>query len=156
MKKLKTVDIVKTVTDICKKLDELDVYIDSLPTLHSEMDMRMSDLYHPIENEELTVKQAKRFTDEIQSVCNNRRIIKTDTAIAKVFRDNQGKLLQKDNRQLLLSRLNSLAKMKENTDYYYRVYTEGEINKLLGIRKTNTKKGVTKNVEEEEKSTEDM
>ena len=71
MKKLKTIDIIKSVTDICKKLDELDDYIDSLPELHSEMDLRMSDLYHPIENQGLTNSQAKRFTDEIQSVCNN-------------------------------------------------------------------------------------
>lgn len=147
MKKLKTIDIVKTVTDICKKLDDLDDYIDSLPNLHSEMDMRMSDLYHPIESEALTVVQAKRFTDEIQSVCNNRRLIKNDTAIAKVFRDNEGKLLQKTNRQLLLSRLCTLEKNKEKTDYSYRVYTEDEINKLLGIRKT---KGVKKDVENKE------
>lgn len=147
MKKLKTIDIVKTVTDICKKLDDLDDYIDSLPNLHSEMDMRMSDLYHPIESEALTVTQAKRFTDEIQSVCNNRRLIKNDTSIAKVFRDNEGKLLQKGNRQLLLSRLCTLEKNKEKTDYSYRVYTEDEINKLLGIRKT---KGVKKDVENKE------
>lgn len=147
MKKLKTIDIVKTVTDICKKLDDLDDYIDSLPNLHSEMDMRMSDLYHPIENEALTVTQAKRFTDEIQSVCNNRRLIKNDTAIAKVFRDNESKLLQKGNRQLLLSRLCTLEKNKEKTDYSYRVYTEDEINKLLGVRKN---KGVKKDVENKE------
>lgn len=153
MKKLKTIDIVKTVTDICKKLDDLDDYIDSLPNLHSEMDMRMSDLYHPIENEALTVTQAKRFTDEIQSVCNNRRLIKNDTAIAKVFRDNEGKLLQKGNRQLLLSRLCTLEKNKEKTDYSYRVYTEDEINKLLGVRKN---KGVKKDVENKEQTTEDM
>lgn len=153
MKKIKTVDIVKTVTEICKKLDDLDDYIDSLPTLHSEMDMRMSDLYHPIENKALSVTQAKRFTDEIQSVCNNRRIIKTDTAIAKVFKDNEGKLLQKGNRQILLARLLALAKQKEQTDYSYRVYSEDEINKLLGVRKT---KGVKKDVEDKEQSTEDM
>lgn len=155
MKKLKTIDIVKTVTDICKKLDDLDDYMDSLPGLHSELDMRMSDLYHPIGNETLTAAQAKRFTDEIQSVCNNRWIIKTDTAITKVFRDNQGKLLQKTNRQLLLAKLHSLAKHKEKTDYTYRVYTEDEINKLLGIRKTSTKKGGNKNGEEKE-ATKDM
>lgn len=153
MKKIKTIDIVKTVTEICKKLDDLDDYIDSLPTLHSEMDMRMSDLYHPIESEELTVTQAKRFTDEIQSVCNNRRVIKTDTSIAKVFKDNEGKLLQKGNRQILLSRLFALAKQKEQTDYSYRVYTEEEINKLLGVRKT---KGVKKDEEETEGTTKDM
>lgn len=153
MKKIKTVDIVKTVTDICKKLDDLDDYIDSLPTLHSEMDMRMSDLYHPIENEALTVTQAKRFTDEIQSVCNNRRIIKTDTSIAKVFKDNEGKLLQKANRQILLTRLFALVKQKEQTDYSYRVYSEEEINKLLGVRKT---KGVKKDVENKEQPAEDM
>lgn len=153
MKKIKTIDIVKTVTDICKKLDDLDDYIDSLPTLHSEMDMRMSDLYHPIENEALTVTQAKRFTDEIQSVCNNRRIIKTDTSIAKVFKDNEGKLLQKANRQILLTRLFALVKQKEQTDYSYRVYSEEEINKLLGVRKT---KGVKKDVENKEQPAEDM
>ena len=153
MKKIKTIDIVKTVTDICKKLDDLDDYIDSLPNLHSEMDMRMSDLYHPIENEALTVTQAKRFTDEIQSVCNNRRVIKTDTSIAKVFKDNESKLLQKGNRQILLSRLFTLAKQKEQTDYSYRVYTEDEINKLLGVRKN---KGAKKDVEEKEESTKDM
>lgn len=155
MKKLKTVDIIKTVSDVCKKLDELDEYIDSLPALHSEMDMRMSDLYHPIEHEALTVAQAKRFTDEIQSVCNNRRIIKTDTSYAKVFRDNINKLLQQGNRQILLSKLYALEKNKELTDYSYRVYTEDEINKLLGVRKTSTKGG-NKNVENEEKPTEDM
>lgn len=153
MKKLKTIDIIKSVTDICKKLDELDDYIDSLPELHSEMDLRMSDLYHPIENQGLTNSQAKRFTDEIQSVCNNRRIIKTDIAYAKVYRDNIGKLVQKDNRQMLLSKLNILAKQKETAPYRYRVYTDTEINKLLGVRKP---KGVKKDVEDKGQSTEDM
>ena len=141
MKKLKTIDIIKTVTDICKKLDELDEYIDSLPELHSEMDLRMSDLYHPIEDQVLTATQAKRFTDELQSVCNNRRIIKTDIAYAKVFRDNIGKLTQVNNRQILLSKLHLLAKQKETAPYKYRIYTDTEINKLLGIRKP---KGVIK------------
>ena len=145
MKKLKTIDIIKCVTDICKKLDELDEYIDSLPELHSEMDLRMSDLYHPIENQGLTTAQAKRFTDEIQSVCNNRRIIKTDIAYAKVFRDNIGKLTQKSNRQMLLSRLHLLAKQKEMAPYKYRVYSDSEMNKLLGIRKPRTKKESVEN-----------
>lgn len=134
MKKLKTINIVKHVQKICDLLDELDDYLDSLPELHSEMDLRMSDLYHPIENEKLTSTQAKRFTDEIQSVCNNRRIIKDDIAYSKVFRDNINKLIQKDNRQMLLSKLYTLLKQKEDAQYTYRVYSDGEINKLLGIK----------------------
>lgn len=135
MKTLKAIDIVKQVQKVCDLLDELDEYLDSLPELHSEMDLRMSDLYHPIENEKLTSTQAKRFTDEIKSVCNNRRIIKDDIAYAKVFRDNINKLVQKDNRQMLLSKLYTLAKQKEDAQYTYRVYSDEEINKLLGIKK---------------------
>lgn len=146
MKKIKTNDIIKRVASICDQLDELDDYLDSLPVLHSEMDLRMSDLYHPIENTGLTATQAKRFTDEIQSVCNNRRVIKTDISYAKVFRDNIGKLLQKGNRQLLMSKLYSLSKQKETTEYKYRVYSEQEIDKLLGAKKTN-KVIVTEEVE---------
>ena len=135
MKNLKGINIVKQVQKVCDLLDELDEYLDSLPELHSEMDLRMSDLYHPIENEKLTSTQAKRFTDEIKSVCNNRRIIKDDIAYAKVFRDNINKLVQKDNRQMLLSKLYTLAKQKEDAQYTYRVYSDEEINKLLGIKK---------------------
>lgn len=135
MKKLKVIDIVKQVQKVCDLLDELDEYLDSLPELHSEMDLRMSDLYHPIEFEKLTSTQAKRFTDEIKSVCNNRRIIKDDIAYSKVFRDNINKLLQKDNRQMLLTKLYTLAKQKEDVQYTYRVYSDEEINKLLGIKK---------------------
>ena len=135
MKNLKGINIVKQVQKVCDLLDELDEYLDSLPELHSEMDLRMSDLYHPIENEKLTSTQAKRFTDEIQSVCNNRRIIKDDIAYSKVYRDNINKLVQKDNRQMLLSKLYTLAKQKEDAQYTYRVYSDEEINKLLGIKK---------------------
>ena len=135
MKNLKGINIVKQVQKVCDLLDELDEYLDSLPELHSEMDLRMSDLYHPIENETLTSTQAKRFTDEIKSVCNNRRIIKDDIAYSKVFRDNINKLVQKDNRQMLLTKLYTLSKQKEDAQYTYRVYSDEEINKLLGIKK---------------------
>ena len=135
MKNLKGIDIVKQVQKVCDLLDELDEYLDSLPELHSEMDLRMSDLYHPIENEKLTSTQAKRFTDEIKSVCDNRRMIKDDIAYSKVFRDNINKLIQKDNRQMLLTKLYTLVKQKEDAQYTYRVYSDEEINKLLGIKK---------------------
>lgn len=134
MKKLKTINIVKHVQKICDLLDELDEYLDSLPELHSEMDLRMSDLYHPIENKKLTSTQAKRFTDEIQSVCNNRRVIKDDIAYSKVFRDNINKLVQKDNRQMLITKLHTLEKQKEDAQYTYRIYSNEEISKLLGIK----------------------
>ena len=153
MKKLKTIDIIKSLTDICKKLDELDDYIDSLPELHSEMDLRMSDLYHTIEMHELNTTQAKKLIDEIQTVCNNRRIVKIQLDYARSFRDNIGKLLQKGNRQILLSRLNTLVKQKATPEYTYRIYNDTEINKLLGVRKP---KEVKKDVEDKGQSTKDM
>lgn len=127
------INIVEKITQACKLLDEVDEYVRDLDDRHSMCDLRLSDMYHLIENndvDEWSKGELRNVTKEIKSVCEIRRKVKVDIGLRKIYWDNIGKLNNKVNRAMLLEKLNKGIK-SYNNDYSYRVYKQEELDKLV-------------------------
>lgn len=130
---MEDINIVEKITQACKLLDEVDEYVKDLDDRHSICDLRLSDMYHLIENnnvDEWSKGELKNVTKEIKSVCEIRRKVKVDIGLRKIYWDNIGKLNNKVNRAMLLEKLNKGMK-SYNSDYSYRIYKQDELDKLV-------------------------
>ena len=115
---------------IIELLDEIEIYSDELPLLLSNVDSGLSDLYHYIENNKLTTNQCYRIVKEIKKQRENRRTIKNNMELIKTYKIHQNKLLNKDNRKMLLAEINKTNK-RLNCKYQNRIYTEDSLNEIL-------------------------
>lgn len=130
---MNNVDIVANITEACRLLDEVEEFVKDLDDKHSMCDLRLSDMYHLIENNEVTEwskGELRNVVEEIKTICEVRRRVKVDIGLRKIYQDNIAKLNKAENRAILLEKLNYGAK-SYNTDYSYRVYKEEELNKLV-------------------------
>lgn len=126
-------DMVGKITDACRLLNEVDEYIKDLDDKHSTCDLRLSDMYHLIENNDIdswSKGELRNVAKEIKTVCEVRRKVKVEVGLRKVYQDNIGKLNNPGNRALLLEKINKAAKAY-NGDYSYRVYKQEDIDKLV-------------------------
>jgi hypothetical protein len=143
-----TFDMVGKITEACKLLNEVEEYVKDLDDRHSICDMKLSDMWHLIENndvEEWSKGELRNVAKEIKSVCEVRRKVKVNIGLRKIYQDNIGKLNNQVNRAMLLEKLNK-AQKSYNSDYTYRVYKEEEINKLVELKKESDDAPISENV----------
>lgn len=125
--------MVGKITEACRLLDEVEEYVKDLDDRHSLCDLKLSDMYHLIENnnvDEWSKSELKNVTKEIKNICEIRRKVKVDVGLRKIYQDNIAKLNKAENRAMLLEKLNHGAK-SYNTDYSYRVYKQDDLDKLV-------------------------
>lgn len=124
-------DVLKTITEIVDKLNEIDNYDTGLSQLLSEFDEREQDLLHYIENNKINMLWCYKFVRELKNVREKRRNIKNDMERIMKFKEQKTKLASTiDNRQLMLAELNKREKQL-NCPYKNRRYTEEELQKIL-------------------------
>ena len=70
-------DIIKNLTKSIKLLDEIEDEYERMPNAQSEIDSRISDVYHFIEHHHLNTSQRYRVVSLLQSLLEQRREIKT-------------------------------------------------------------------------------
>lgn len=113
-------------------LNKVDEYKDGLVDKLSEQDKKLSDLEHYIEENKLSTNQCYRMIKEIKKQREIRRKIKNDYTILTNYENNINKLINHDNRRLLLEKVYKINKSLD-TKYKNRIYTEEEINEILGV-----------------------
>lgn len=124
-------DVLKQITEIVDKLNELDNYDSGLPQLLSECNEREQDLLHYVENNKINVLWCYKYVKELKSVREKRRNIKNDIERINKYKEQKAKLASTiENRQLLLAELNKREKQL-NCPYKNRRYTEEELQKVL-------------------------
>lgn len=124
-------DVLKTITEIVDKLNEIDSYDNGLSQLLSECDEKEQDLLHYIENNKINMLWCYRFVRELKNVREKRRNIKNDMERIMKFKEQKTKLASTiDNRQLMLAELNKREKQL-NCPYKNRRYAEEELQKIL-------------------------
>lgn len=111
-------------------LNKVDEYIDTLVEELSNYDKRTTDLLHYIENNSLNAPQSCKIIKEIKKIRLERRKIKKDMELSKVYKDNINKLVNKDSRNMLTAKLHKTEKQLE-TEYQNRIYTQEDINNIL-------------------------
>lgn len=125
-------DVRTEIFNVVQELNEIDDYDNSLSNQLSICDSKISDLMHLIESEALKTNQCYRIVKELKKLRVERRKIKNDMDLLNTYRNNQQKLLNQNNRQMLLA---ELGKKEKTLNYKYnnRVYTEEEIKELIGV-----------------------
>ena len=125
-------DSLQKLTEVIKLLNEIEEYKNGLLEQLSEQDKKLSDLYHIIENQKLSTAQCYRIVKEMRKQRQIRRKIKNDIALFGTYDKHINKLLNENNRNMLLTELHKTNK-KLGIEYNNRMYTEEEINKILGV-----------------------
>lgn len=127
------INVKDKIIEVSKLLDELDKYDDNLSNMLSNVDSKICDLMHLIENNVLRTNQCYRVIRELHKLRLERRKIKNDMDLIQVFKFEKNKLLNIENRKFLLSAIGKENKRHQNAKYINRVYTEEEIKKLIGV-----------------------
>lgn len=124
------IDIITKVNEVSTLLDEIDDYFENLPNLQSNTDLIISDLYHYIEHNKLDAKASYRMIKELKENLLIRREYKEELELLRTLKQHQNKLLQKDNRKMLLSELGKTQK-RLKSDYKYRILSEEDIKEKM-------------------------
>jgi len=123
-------ELLEEITNAIKKLDEVEEYTDKLCEALSNEDQRTSDLLHYIENNNINAAQSCHLIKEIKKVRLERRKIKNDMEIARAFKDNINKLINAENRKMIMAKLHKTSKQLES-EYQNRVYSNEELTEIL-------------------------
>lgn len=127
------INVKEKIIEASKILDDLEEYDSGLSESLSKVDSKICDLMHLIECNKLKTNQCYRVIQELHKLRLERRKIKNDIELMNAFKQHQNKLLNLENRKILLSFIGKTDKALLNSKYNNRVYTEDELNELIGV-----------------------
>ena len=130
------IDVINEVKMITQSLNKLDEYFDNLSDLQREIDYKLSDLYHYIENNQLRTNECYRIIKEIKKQREIRRRLKNDYELLKIYKNNYARFNNENNRKMLLADINKTNK-ELNKSYKNRIYSEEEMNQILGKKEVD-------------------
>lgn len=118
-------DCVEKIKEIVILLDEVDEEYEMFPAKQSELDSKISDIYHYIEDNTMKSKNSYRIIKELKEILLKRKELKKEQSVLTVFQNNKNKLNISNNRKILLT---EVCKENKNWDkpYKYRTYDEDE------------------------------
>lgn len=131
--------IVEKIKEVVSKLDEIDNLINTQPQEMQNIDYKLSDLLHLIENNELGDKACINVVKKIHNLRKIRRSLKNEHEIENTYTTHKNKLIGKDTRSFLINEICKTDKQL-NKNYKNRVYTKEEINKLIAPKKVGRPK----------------
>lgn len=123
--------VLDNVREAVELLDDIDNLEDEFSKQESISDKKIDYWEHRIEFETIPVTQAYKIIKEIKRLRIARREAKRELWLIKVFRDNQGKLCNTDNRKMLLSNLYKTSNKQQNAQYSYDAYTTEELEEVF-------------------------
>ena len=126
----KTINIVCELDNAIEILNNTDEYTSTLIEELSVYDKKTTDLLHFIENNNLNAAQSCKVIKEIKKIRQERRKVKNDMEISKVYKDNINKLINKDSRNILMNKIHKTEKQLESK-YQNRIYTEEDIQNIF-------------------------
>jgi hypothetical protein len=126
--------IIDKITNAISILDEIDNMIKTQSEELQKVDYKLSDLYHLIENNELSDEASINVVREIHLLRKERRSLNNEHDLEVVYQNQKQKMIGNDSRQFLVTELNKTNK-RLNSEYKNRVYTEEEIEKLISPKK---------------------
>lgn len=123
-------EVVKTLQEITKKLNEIDTYYDGLTNELSEVDLKIQDLLHYIESHKISILWAYKYIVELKKLRLERRRIKNDMFVLGKYSEHKNKIISSGNRQFLMAELHKAEKQLE-APYKNRQYKDEEIEEIL-------------------------
>ena len=123
-------EVIKTLQEITKKLNEIDTYYDGLTNELSEIDLKIQDLLHYIESHKISILWAYKYIVELKKLRLERRRIKNDMFVLGKYSEHKNKIISSGNRQFLMAELHKAEKQLE-APYKNRQYKDEEIEEIL-------------------------
>lgn len=123
-------EITKKLQEAVDILDNIDIYDSGLNDRLSEIDLKIQDLLHYIENNKISILWAYKYICELKKLRLERREIKNDICIMQKFNEQKNKLLSTPNRKFLMAEIYKVEKQL-CTPYKNRQYKDGEIDEIL-------------------------
>lgn len=127
--------VLENIKQALQLLQENEEHYSNLVDALSETDRKTDFWLHYIELKNVPVTQNYKIIKELKRLREKRRSIKNDLELMKVFKDNEQKMVNAKNRQILLTTICKTDNKQQNAKYNYDAYTEEEVNKILGIKK---------------------
>lgn len=124
------IDIISELKSITEKLDKLDTYYENIGDMQRDIDYRLCDLYHYIENNSLKTNECYRIIKEIKKQREQRRRLKNDYELLKVYKNNIQRLNNENNRKMVIADIHK-TKKELGKNYKNRIYSEEELNEIL-------------------------
>lgn len=124
--------ILEKIKQIVKLLHENEESIEILKNKLSDSDRKIDYWLHYIELENVPVTQSYKIIKEIKRLRQERRACKNELSLMKVFKDNEQKLCNDQNRDILLNVVCKTNRKQEEANYSYDAYNQEEINQILG------------------------
>lgn len=126
--------IIEKISNAISILDEIDNMIKTQSEELQKVDYKLSDLYHLIENNELSDEASINVVREIHLLRRERRSLNNEHELEIVYQNQKQKMIGNDSRQFIITELNKTNK-RLNCEYKNRVYTAEEIGKLISPKK---------------------
>lgn len=126
--------IVEKIKDAISILDEIDELIKTQPQELQQVDYKLSDLLHLIENNELSDEASINVVKEIHNLRKIRRSLQNEHEIETSYLTNKNKMIGNDTRSFLATEIFKTVKQL-GKNYKNRVYTEEEIEELITPKK---------------------
>lgn len=126
--------IIDKITNAISILDEIDNMIKTQSEELQKVDYKLSDLYHLIENNELSDEASINVVREIHLLRKERRSLNNEHDLEVVYQNQKQKMISNDSRQFLVTELNKTNK-RLNSEYKNRVYTTEQIEQLISPKK---------------------
>nr|DAV89096.1 MAG TPA: AT hook containing protein [Caudoviricetes sp.] len=126
--------IIDKITNAISILDEIDNMIKTQSEELQKVDYKLSDLYHLIENNELSDEASINVVREIHLLRKERRSLNNEHDLEVVYQNQKQKMIGNDSRQFLVTELNKTNK-RLNSEYKNRVYTTEQIEQLISPKK---------------------
>lgn len=126
--------IVEKIKSAIKVLDEIDEMINSQALALQLVDYKLSDLYHLIENNELSDEASINVVKFIHALRKQRRSLNNEHEIEITYQTNKSKMTGSETRQFLANEIFKTTK-RLNQEYKNRVLTEEDISNLIEPKK---------------------
>jgi len=124
-------NVLNNIKEAIKLLEENDGRFEELSMQISQADKKIDYWLHKIELENIPVTQSYKILREIKKQRTLRRQYKNDLEILKIFKDNEGKMCNTNNRKILLNQVCKTDTKQQNAKYSYDAYSEEEIKEIL-------------------------
>ena len=126
--------VLEKIKQAIELLDNIDEMIDTQSIEIQNADLQLSDLYHIIENNELSDVASINIVKKIHELRKIRRSLNNEHEIENTYNTHKSKLSGKDTRQFLLHEVYKTVKSL-GTQYKNRILTDEDVQEILEPKK---------------------
>lgn len=131
-------DVLENIKQSVALLKEIEEYYEDLNGengLISTCDRKIDYWEHYLELEPLKVTEVYNITREIKNQRILRRQYKNDAELIRIFKENEAKMQNASNRDILLVQVCKAKNKQNNAKYSYSAYTDEERDLILNKKK---------------------